>query len=288
MLAIYKKELKSYFTSMMGYVFIALFLLAIGFFSYALNFRSQLANFEYVLSSYVTLVFIVLAPILTMRVMAEEKRNKTDQLLLTAPVSVEKIIFGKFFAVSTVFLGVVAVCMIYPLILGSYGEVSYKTAYAGILGFALLGFALLAMGTFISTCLENQVISAVVSFFSILVLYFISDIASMFPSDNRTALIVLSVLAVLLCVLMYWMLHNLYAAAGLFVVSEGAMVLVYNLHQSAFDGILTKIFSWLSVMDRYDTFMNSSLDLSSVVYLLSFTFVFLFLSIQSIKKRRWK
>lgn len=288
MLAIYKKELKYYATSMMGPVFVALFLVAAGFMSSMINLRMGAANFEYVLGSYMTMLFIILAPILTMRIMAEEKRSRTDQLLLTSPVTVEKIVFGKFFAVATVLLIVVAVMCLYPLILSNYGEVSFKTAYTGILGFALLGFALLALGIFISTCVENQVISAVVSFFSILVLYFISDIAAMFPSDNRTALIVLSVLAALVCALIYLMLRNAFVSVGVFVLAEAALVIAYNLRQTLFDGILVKLFSWLSVMDRYATFMNNSLDLSSVIYLLSFTYLFLFLSIQSVKKRRWK
>lgn len=288
MLAIYRKELKSYFTSMMGYVFIALFLLAVGYVSSRMNLSATYSNFEYVLSSYMTLLFIILAPILTMRVMAEERRTKTDQLLLTSPITVEKIIFGKYLAVATVFLCVVAVMLIYPLILGCYGVVNYKTAYTGILGFALLGLALLAIGTFISTCVENQVIAAVISFFAIMLLYFLPDIGNMLPSDNRSALIVLSVVVVLVALLVWFMLRNIIVSAGLLVLAEAGLVLAYVAKQSLFDGILKKLISWLSVMDRYNSFMNNYLDLASVIYLLSFTYLFLFLSIQSIKKRRWR
>jgi len=292
MLAIYKKELKYYFTStMMGYVFIALFLLAVGFFSAILNLYNMAANFEYVINpdnTPLTMLFIILVPLLTMRLMAEEKRTKTDQLLLTSPVSVEKIVFGKYLAVATVFSAVVLVMMVYPLILSSYGEVSFGTAYAAIFGFYLLGLALLALGTFVSTCMENQVIAAVVSFFAIIAIYFISHVAGLFPSDNRTALIVLLILVLLIAGMMYWMLRNVIVSAGIAVVGCGALALLYFTKQTLFDGILLKLFSWLSVMDRYDTFLNNSLDLSSVVYLLSFTYLFLFLSIQSIKKRRWR
>ena len=288
MLAIYRKELKSYFTSMMGYVFVALFLLAVGYVSSRMNLSYTYSNFEYVLSSYMTLLFIILAPILTMRVMAEERRTKTDQLLLTSPITVEKIIFGKYFAVATVFLCVVAVMLIYPLILGCYGEVNYKTAYTGILGFTLLGMALLAIGTYISTCVENQVIAAVISFFAIMVLYFLPDIANMIPSDNRTALIVLTVVVILVAVLVWYMLRSIIVAAGLLVVAEGALVTLFFVQNSFFDGIIRNMISFLSVMDRYNSFMNNYLDLSSVIYLLSFTYLFLFLSVQSIKKRRWR
>ena len=273
---------------MMGYVFVALFLLAVGYVSSRMNLSYTYSNFEYVLSSYMTLLFIILAPILTMRVMAEERRTKTDQLLLTSPITVEKIIFGKYFAVATVFLCVVAVMLIYPLILGCYGEVNYKTAYTGILGFTLLGMALLAIGTYISTCVENQVIAAVISFFAIMVLYFLPDIANMIPSDNRTALIVLTVVVILVAVLVWYMLRSIIVAAGLLVVAEGALVTLFFVQNSFFDGIIRNMISFLSVMDRYNSFMNNYLDLSSVIYLLSFTYLFLFLSFQSINKRRWR
>ncbi|MDF2950626.1 MAG: putative rane protein, partial [Anaerocolumna sp.] len=115
MLAIYKKELKSYFTSMTGYVFIAFFLIIIGIFFVIYNLLNQLANFEYVLSD-VSFIFVILVPILTMRLMAEEKKQKTDQLLLTSPVPVSHIILGKFLAVITVYFISIAIISFYPLI----------------------------------------------------------------------------------------------------------------------------------------------------------------------------
>lgn len=163
MLAIYKKELKSYFTSMTGYIFIAFFLVLIGLYYVVFNMINMYANFEYVLSG-VSFIFVLLVPILTMRLMAEEKKQKTDQLLFTSPLPVSKIILGKYLAVLTVFLVVMGIVCLYPLILLQFGAVPLKVAYASILGFSLLGAAYIAIGLFISALTDSQVVAAVVSF----------------------------------------------------------------------------------------------------------------------------
>ena len=167
MLAIYKKELRSYFTSLIGYVFIAFFLAVIGLYFYLYNISNGYANFEYVLSGS-TFIFMVLVPIITMRVMAEENRQKTDQLLLTAPITTKAIILGKYLALMTIYGIVMLVTSLYPLVITKYGIVNLKTAYASILGFYLLGCAFMAVGLFVSTCTENQLVAAVVSFVIIL------------------------------------------------------------------------------------------------------------------------
>ena len=285
--AIYRKEIKSYFTSMIGYVFIAFFLVVIGIYFTAYNLFSGYANFEYALQS-VAFVFFILSPILTMRVMAEEKKQKTDQLLLTAPVSVEQIVLGKYLAVATVYMVVIAICCIYPLILSRFGNVTLATAYSTILGFTLMGLAFLAMGVFISTCTENQIVSAVVSFVVTLVVYYMTSLISFLPTDNRSALIILSVLALIIWGIMYFMMRNLIVSIIGFLVCEGALVALYFLHRSFFDGIVSKIFSWLSFTDRFSTFTGGAIELSAIVYMVSVIFLFLFLSCQAIKKRRWR
>ena len=153
MLAIYKKELKSYFHSMIGYVFMAFFLVVIGIYMYALNFVYQVANFEYVLDN-VTFIFIILVPILTMRVMAEEKKQKTDQLLFTSSVSMAKIVLAKYLAVLSLFGVTMLVICFYPLVLTAYGEVPFGTSYAAIFGFFLMGAALIAIGLFVISLLK--------------------------------------------------------------------------------------------------------------------------------------
>lgn len=286
MLAIYKKELKSYFTSMIGYIFIAFFLVIIGLYFVVYNLNGGLANFEYVLSS-VSFLYVILVPILTMRLMAEENRQKTDQLLFTSPLSPEKIILGKFLAVVTVFCIAMAVTLYYPLILSKYGEVDLKLAYAGILGFTLLGVAYLSLGLFISTLTESQVVSAVVCFIVVLISYLMTGIAGLIPSDNKSAWIVFGVLFLVVCIVSYLMMHNFMLSIVLGTVGEVALAMVYFIKPSFFDGSVVKFFNWFSVVDRFNNFTLGILDLSSIVYYLSMAFLFVFLTVEAVKKRRW-
>jgi ABC-2 type transport system permease protein len=286
MLAIYKKELKSYFTSMTGYVFIAFFLLIIGLYYVVYNMISQYANFEYVLSS-VSFIFVLLVPILTMRLMAEDKKQKTDQLLFTSPITEFKIIAGKYFAVLTVFLVVMGIICLYPLILTQFGAVPLKIAYSAILGFCLLGAAYISIGLFISTLTESQVVAAVVSFVVILITALMDGIANMLPTDNKSAWIILSVILIIICLITYVMMHNLTISLSIGILGEIAFTITYMLKPTLFDGIVIRIFNWFSVIARFDNFVMGVLDLSSVVYFLSIIILFLFLTVQAIKKRRW-
>ena len=162
MTAVYKRELKSYLTSMIGYLFIFFVLVLTGVYFSAYQLSAAYPKFEYTLSS-LTFVFLIGVPLLTMRVLAEERKQKTDQLLLTAPVSVGNIVMGKYLALVTVYAIPVLIMCTYPLIMAKFGEVSYAASYTGILGFFLLGCANLAIGVFLSALTESQVIAAVLT-----------------------------------------------------------------------------------------------------------------------------
>lgn len=286
MLAIYKKELKSYFTSMIGYVFIAFFLVIIGIYYVVYNMIRMFANFEYVLSS-VSFIFVLLVPILTMRLMAEEKKQKTDQLLFTSPVSVGKIIAGKFFAVFTVFLVVMGIVSIYPLILLQFGTLSLKVAYGSILGFSLLGAAYISIGLFISALTESQVVAAVVSFVVILITALMDGLATLLPTDKKSAWLIFTIIIVLLSWLIHSMMHNLTITLFTGIVAEAVLTVLYFVKSSVFDGLVSRVFNWFSVIARFDNYTKGVLDLSSVVYFISIVFLFQFLTVQVIKKRRW-
>lgn len=286
MLAIYKKELRSYFTSMIGYVFIAFFLVIIGIYFMIYNLMFGLANFEYCLST-VTFIFVLLVPLLTMRLMSEENKQKTDQLLLTSPLSARSIILGKFFAVFTIFAIVMAIICMYPLIMSLYGSIPYASAYGSILGFTLLGGAYLAMGLFISSLTESQMVAAVVSFAVFLFTALMEGFANIFPTDNKTAYMVFSVIVLLICLLLYHLMHNYTVSLTIGVVGIGGLTAIYLLKPTMFDGSVIKVFEWLSVISRFDTFSAGIFDLSGVIYYLSIIFLFTFLSMQVIKKRRW-
>lgn len=286
MLAIYKKELRSYFTSMIGYIFIAFFLVIMGIFFAVNNLMVGSTKFEYALSS-VTFIFVLLVPLLTMRLMAEENKQKTDQLLLTSPLTASSIILGKFFAVFTIFISVVAIVSTYPLILMQYGKVALAPTYASILGFTLLGGAYLAIGLFISSLTDSQVVAAVISFVIFLFTVLMQAIAGLFPADNKTAFVFLSALLLILCVITYKMMNNLIVSVSIGLIGEAILTAIYIMNKTLFDGSVVRIFEWFSVVSRFNTFVYGMFDLSSIIYYISIIIVFLFLSTQTIKKKRW-
>lgn len=163
MFAIYKRELKSYFHSFIGLLFIAVTLFFVGLYFTVYNLVYGYPYFSYAISS-VIFAFLLSMPILCMRVMSEERKNKTDQLILTAPITVGQIIMGKFLALLTIFAIPTAVVSMYPLILSKYGAVPMGDAYMGILAFFLYGMASIAICLWVSSLTESQVIAAVLGF----------------------------------------------------------------------------------------------------------------------------
>ena len=286
MLAIYKKELRSYFTSMIGYVFIAVFLVVVGIYFVIQNLLYGSPNVEYTLST-ITFLFILLVPLLTMRLMAEENRQKTDQLLYTTPLTANAIVYGKFLSVYTIFGSVILIICMFPLILSLYGTVSFLTAYAGILGFALLGGAYLAIGLFISSLTESQVVAAVITYIVFILTMLMNGIASIVPTDNKTALLIFVCLVIILCLILYQMMRNLTISAVTGLVGVGALVAMYLLKPTLFDGSIVKVMDWLSVITRFNSFYYGTFDIAAVVYYLSIIFLFTFLTAQVIKKKRW-
>ena len=232
MLEIFEKELKSYFHSMIAYLFLAMFWLAaaVYFTVYCLSYG--IMDFGgYVLAS-ITVVFVVIVPILTMRLMADERKQKTDQLLITCPIKASSVILGKYLAVLALFgIGLLGVFG-YAVILSFFGDMVWKLTITSFVGFFLMGASFLALGTYISCCTDNQAVSASISFGVILLCFFIPNVASF----NKT-----------------------FAA----------------------------VVEWVSLLDRYDNFINGIFDVSSIIYYLSFIAVFLFLSMRATEKRRW-
>ncbi len=169
MAAVYRRELKSYFQSMTGYVFIAFMVLFIGIYFMAYNMMSGYPYFSYTLSGMVTIIMIGI-PVLTMRSFADDRKTKTDQLLLTSPVSVGKIVLGKYLSMVTVFAVPVVLSCLCPLIIKMNGTAHLKADYAAILAFFLLGCVYIAIGMFISSLTESQIIAAVGTFGIILLL----------------------------------------------------------------------------------------------------------------------
>lgn len=286
MLAIYKKELRTYFTSMIGYVFIALFLLIIGLYFRMNNLLTRTANFEYTIAN-VSFIFVLLVPLLTMRLIAEENKQKTDQLLLTSPITAGDIVLGKFFAVFTILFIVIAVISTYPLIMLRYGSVPFASSYSSIIGFLLLGGAYLALGLFLSSLTESQVVAAVITFMVFFFTLFMEGIASSISTNHKTALIFFIALLLIVCLILWIMMHNITVSIGLGVIGIGSLAAIYMYQPILFDGAIVKVFSWLSATARFNNFYMGILDLADIIFYLSIIFVCLFLSTQVIKKKRW-
>ena len=233
MSAIFKREVKAYFNSLIGYIFLGAFFAASGvlFSITSLHYGSADMSSMFFMLFFVLLVLI---PLLTMRTLSEDKRAKTDQCLLTAPVSMTGLVLGKYLAAFLIYAIGVAMTLIYAVVVSFFGAVSWMEVLGNVVGLLLVGAAYIAVGVLISALTENQVIAAVGAFACCLALYLISAIAAIIPVD--------------------W---------------------------------ISKIFSELSFSDRYTTFTYGIFDFSNVLFFISATVIFLFLTVRVLERRRW-
>ena len=284
--AIFKRELKSYFSNMTGYIFIAFLLMFTGIFVSVINLFNGLAPFEYALESSV-IVFLFIVPILTMRSIAEEKHSGTDHLLYALPISDLGIVMGKFLALIAVLTIPTLFLAFYPTILGLFGTVHFLGAYSCLLGFFLLGAALISICLFISSTTESQIISAVVSFGTLLILYFISGLAAMIPSSAIVSLICIVLLEIVLALIGLKLTSNKNVAAIIAAVSIIPTVLIYMINSSLFEGLITSLLGYAAIFDRFNSFSYGIFDVSAIVYYICVTVFFIFLTVQSVGKKRW-
>lgn len=286
MLAVYKKELRSYLTSMVGYVFIAFVLLILGIYFTAYNLQYASPDFGATLSS-VTFLFLVITPILTMRILAEEKKNRTDQLLLTAPVSVWKVILGKYLSMVTIYAIPVVISAFYPLIMGRYGVISYPMAYVAVIGFFFLGCAQIAVGLFLSSVTESQVIAAVLTFGILFCSYMMDGIESFFSDTAVSSMVAFLILAVVVGIVVYQLTKNIIFSScvgGVLVIGIAA---VYFIKPTVFTGLIQKFLNLFAIANHFDNFVGGIFDVTGIIYMVSVVCIFVFLTVQCIQKRRW-
>ena len=286
MTAIYKRELKSYLTSMVGYLFIFFILVLTGIYFSAYQLSAAYPKFEYTLSA-VTFVFLIGVPILTMRVLAEDRKQKTDQLLLTAPVSVGNIVIGKYLALVTVYAIPILVMCTYPLIMSKFGTVAFGSAYTAILGFFLLGCANIAIGVFMSALTESQVIAAVLTFVLLFAFYMMNGISSFFSKTSMSTCVTFGLLILAAAIILYTMIKNALISAIVAVIGEVILVVIYVVKSSVFEGGIQKVLNIFNLSGHFDNFTSNIFDIKGIVYFLSVIAVCLFLTMQSISKRRW-
>lgn len=235
MKAIFKREFSAYIHSVVGLLFMAVTVFFFGLYGAVYNLASGYPYVSYTLSA-ILFLFLLTIPILSMRILADEKKQKTDQLILTAPVSVGKIVLGKYFAMAAIFLIPVAGMCIFPLFLSRFGTVPMAESYAAILAFALYGLTCMAVGILVSSFTESQVIAAVLSFAILFITYMMQGIESLISQTGN---------------------------------------------------VVTKFLSIFDFQTRFSNMVNGVFDVTSVIYFVSVIALLLFLTTQSIQKRRY-
>ena len=286
MTAVLKHELRLYFRSLTAYVFGAFLLVTVGIGAMLYNLQAAVSNFEFVLS-FSGMVFVVIVPILTMRVIAEERKQKTDQLLYALPLSTPQLVLGKYLSLLLVYLIPLCVIAIYPLIFAQYGEVYLLTSYGTLFAFLLMGGALLAVGMFLSSLTDNQGFAAGIGIAVIALNYFSVSLAEYVSATATGSAIALLVLSALLGWLIRNLTRNETVGYGTGLALMGITTVFYLLDDAKFEGLLPDIMRKLSLFSRLETFVNGVFDLTAVVYFLSVAVFFLFLTVQSLEKRRY-
>lgn len=286
MIAVLKHELRLYFHSLTAYVFGAFLLAFVGIGAMLYNIQAAVSNFEFVLS-FGSMVFVVIVPILTMRVIAEERKQKTDQLLYALPITTTQVILGKYLALLVVYLIPLALICLYPLLFSQFGEVYLPTSYGSIFAFFVLGAALIALGVFISSLTDNQGFAAGIGIAAILLNYYSVSLSEYISSTAFGSLAALCVLVVLLAMLVKYLTKNetlaYFGAGGLLVLIMG----FYMYDSTRFEGLLPQVMENLSLFERFYVFVNGVFDMTAIVYYLTVIVFFLFLAVQSLEKRRY-
>lgn len=286
MLAIFNKEMKSYFASATAYIFMGIFLLISGIFFALQNVLQSNPYYNGVLGS-MNFVFLLIVPVLTMKIISEETKTRTDQLLLTSPQTVGGIVLGKYFAAVALFLITLLITVLYPLILSLYGKIGGLEILSAYVGFFLMGCCFIAVGLFISSLTDNVVAAAVGTFGALLFLWILDWIQQGLPTGRNAGIIFAVILVAILATIIYFSTKNIYVGAATVIVGAAIIAVVYLMKKEMYEGFIAKFFGWFSLIQRNQMFNVGVLSLDSIIYYISFAFVFVFLTIRMIEKRRW-
>lgn len=272
---------------MVGCVFVAFLVAFTGIYFMAYNLTAGYPYFSYTLSGSL-IVFLVGVPLITMRSFSEERKNKTDQLLLTAPVGLGKIVMGKYLAMVTVIAIPNVIFCIFPLIIRSQGTAYLMVDYLSIGVFFLLGCVYAAIGMFLSSLTESQIIAYISTFGILLVLYLWDGILSMLPGSAISGLIGVLILLTAVSFYVWRMTENPVMAGGIELIGIVVSAALYIVKTDLFENLLTNLLGRLALANVFtDITTNSILDVTGIVLYLSIIAVFVFLTVQAVQKRRW-
>ena len=286
MLAIFKREITAYFLTPIGYLYMGLFLLLSGILFTFNNIFSQSSQFTGFLGS-LLFIYLFAIPLLTMRLFSEEKRQKTDQLLLTSPVSITGIVCGKFLAAMAVYCATLLVTVGYTVVIAIYGDLQGWEILGSYIGYIFLGACYVSVGIFVSASTENQLTAALVSFFVLMFIWILDPLAQAVPSDTNSGIISAAVLVGALALFLFFNTRNWVIVLGTVVVGALAIGAFYLFKRDVYFGFIQKFLGWFSLNRRYQSFTLGLLKFDALLYYLSFSGLFLFLTVRLIEKRRW-
>lgn len=287
MLAIYKREAGSYFKGVLGYALCAFFTAISALYFVVYNLVGGYGSFSYYTLYYTTIVFLLFVPILTMRSFAEEHRSKTDQLLLTSPVPLGGIVAGKFLAVATVYAVPCVIDCVMAAVLPFFGGQYLVSDLAGILCYFLMGCAAISVGIWCSAQTENPVLAAVFSFVTLLVSYFMPSIRSMFAVGDLVSLLVMAVLVLGVAVLVGIRSRSLTTGCVAFSLGSFGLIVLYQFRSAWLTTAFTAVLEALCLFTPFEECINGAYTLTAPVYYITVTALFLFLTAQTLEKRRW-
>ena len=286
MIAIFKREFKAYFQTPIGYIYMGLFLLLSGVFYFFDNLVSQSSYYTHFLGN-ILLIYLFAIPLLTMRLFSEEKRQRTDQLLLTSPVSIVGVVLGKFLAAMAVYVGTMLFTIFYAIVIAVYGDLQVMETIGSYIGFMFLGACYISLGIFISAGTENQLTAALVTFFVLMFIWMIDQVSMFVPSDTNTGIISAFVLLAAVLLFIFLNTKNWVIVLGTAIIGSLTIGGFYLFRPDLFFGFIARFLGWFSLNNRYEPFMRGVLRINALVYYTTFASLFLFLTIRIIEKRRW-
>lgn len=285
--AVFIKEIKSYYTSITGYITTAIMMLVSGIYIYAINAEGASGDFSSTFVNMAFIYFIVLIPLITMKTFAEEKKQKTDQLLYSLPVKSSGVVLGKFLSCCTVTAVPVVLMGLYPLIFSAYGNVNFLSAYSALFGFFMLGASLISIGMFFSSLTESQVVSAIITLVFILLGELLPSLSEYISSNAIAGAVVFMAMGLFVGFIVYFLTKNTVIGLSTAVVIDLAIAVIYIIKKEWLEGLLPSIAEKLSLFSRFNDFSSGVFDLTSIFFFISVTCVFLFLTVQSVEKKRW-
>lgn len=287
MTAVYKREVRGFFTTITGYVYTA-FMLALGGIYFTIyNLRGGYSEFGITLTQ-MTVLLLICAPLLTMRMLGDERRQKTDQLLFTSPVSIGGVVAGKYLAVLTLYLLPVAGYCFFPLILARYAQVSLPLAYASLLGYFLAGAAALAVGMLVSALCENPLLSAVTAFFVLLLCNYAPMLTANASTSGFYAVLVMGCLVIAAAAVGGLVTKNLSFGLGILTIGLIVLIIVYLTDTGLVSAAMAALLGAVSLFSPLVSFASGVFDVSALIYYITVIALLLLFTAQAVERRRWQ